>query len=435
MLLNINEINNFLEEMNQTTSSNNKVEVLKNCNDNIKKILYYTYNNFLQYNLKKKSLEKNKDLCNKYTKFNSIFDLLESLNQRLITGHKAIEEVNGFLLNNKEHKDLFYLILERNLKIRASVKLINKAIPNLIPTFNVALANKFDEKTKKKVDLEKDVWYVSRKLDGVRCLIVVDEKGKAKSYSRAGKQFHTLSLVEKEIESLGFKNVVYDGEMCIVDNNNNEDFQSIMKEINRKNHTIENGLFQVFDYIPYRMFSKGYGEAGTFSQRIMTLSNIIYDTNTELKHVKLLSQIPVNNWNEFDELNSKAIDLGWEGLMLRKNDLYKGKRSNDILKVKKFHDAEYTVKDITVGPFRYVKCGKEIEEDMLTAVIIEHKGNTVNVGSGFTIQQRQDFYKNPDNIKEKIITVQYFEESQNQNGDYSLRFPVIKAIYQKKREV
>jgi len=57
-----------------------------------------------------------------------------------------------------------------------------------------------DEKTKKKVDFKKDVWYVSRKLDGVRCIIVVDEKGKAKSFSRSGKQFHTLSEVENEIK-------------------------------------------------------------------------------------------------------------------------------------------------------------------------------------------------------------------------------------------
>ena len=73
-----------------------------------------------------------------------------------------------------------------------------------------------DEKTKKKVDFKKDVWYVSRKLDGVRCLIVVDGKGKAKSFSRAWKQFHTLSLVEKEIEELGVKNVVYDGEILSI---------------------------------------------------------------------------------------------------------------------------------------------------------------------------------------------------------------------------
>tara|TARA_Y100000592_G_scaffold3243_1_gene4675 strand:- start:13364 stop:14668 length:1305 start_codon:yes stop_codon:yes gene_type:complete len=433
-MLNLEKVNTFLEDMNRTTSSNNKIEIIRNCEKDIKKLLYYTYNNFLQFNIKPKNLEKNISLCNKYTKFNDLFDLLDSLNHRLITGHKAIEEVNGFILNNKEYKDLFYLILERNLKIRASVKLINKAIPGLIPTFNVALANKFDEKTKKKVDLEKDVWYVSRKLDGVRCLIVVDEKGKAKSYSRAGKQFHTLSLVEKEIESLGFKNVVYDGEMCIVDNNNDEDFQSIMKEINRKNHTIQNGLFQVFDYIPYRMFSKGYGETGTLSQRIMALSNVIYDTNIDLKHVRLLSQIPINNWDEFNELNSKALDLGWEGLMLRKNDLYKGKRSNDILKVKMFHDDEYIVEGANFGPFRYVSEGKEVEEDMLTAVTIKHKGNVVSVGSGFTIEQRKSFYKLPLEIIGKTITVQYFEESQNQNGEYSLRFPVIKAIYDKKRE-
>ena len=433
--MDLNIVYDFIKEMNSSTSSNDKIDLIRFAKPEVRKVLFYTYNTFQQYNITPKVLDKRPDLCNKYTKFASVFELLDSLNNRMITGHKAVEETNGYLFNNPKSKDLLYLILERNLKVRASVKLINKALPSFIPEFNVALANKYDEKTKKKVDLQKDVWYVSRKLDGVRCLIVVDEKGKAKSYSRAGKQFHTLSLVEKEIESLGFKNVVYDGEMCIVDNNNNEDFQSIMKEINRKNHTIESGLFQVFDYIPYRMFSKGYGEAGTFSQRIMTLSNIIYDTNIDLKHVKLLSQIPVNNWNEFDELNSKAIDLGWEGLMIRKNDLYKGKRSNDILKVKKFHDAEYVVKDITVGPFRYVKCGKEIEEDMLTAVIIEHKGNKVNVGSGFTIQQRQDFYKNPVNIKEKTITVQYFEESQNQNGEFSLRFPVIKAIYENKREI
>ena len=48
-------------------------------------------------------------------------------------------------------------------------------------------------------DLKNNIWYLSRKLDGVRCLIVVDEKGKAESFSRAGKQFSTLTLIEKEI--------------------------------------------------------------------------------------------------------------------------------------------------------------------------------------------------------------------------------------------
>ena len=33
------------------------------------------------------------------------------------------------------------------------------------------------------------------------------------------------------------------------DEEGNEDFQSIMKEIGRKDHTIKNGLFQIFDFI------------------------------------------------------------------------------------------------------------------------------------------------------------------------------------------
>ena len=428
-------IYDFLDEMNKSTSTNEKVEVMRHADKLVHKTLYYTYNSFMNYGVTIKHLEKRKDLCNINTKFSNekdMFSLLDSLNYKLLTGHKAIQETNGFLHYNPNLKEIFYLILERNLKVRASVKLINKACPNLIPTFNVALANKYDNKTKKKVDLKKDVWYVSRKLDGVRCLIVVDEKGKARSYSRAGKQFCTLSLVEKEIEELGVKNVVYDGEMCIVDKNGNEDFQSIMKEIGRKDHTIQNGLFQIFDFIPYRMFSKGFGDSGTFSQRINALRSIL--KNSKLEFIDFLEQTPVSSFHELTALASTAASKGWEGLMIRKNDLYKGKRSNDILKIKTFHDDEYKVEGLNFGPFRYVKEGKEVEEEMLTAVLIKHKGNTVNVGSGFTIEQRQTYFKQPSAIHGKTITVQYFEETRNQNGDYSLRFPVIKVIHGDKRK-
>ena len=429
----INEINTFLNEMNSSNSSNDKIEIMKNASEHITKILYYTYNNFLQYNITSKNLIKKQDLCNKYTKFNDMFELLDSLNQRLITGHKAIEETNGFVLNNPDFKEILYLILDRNLKVRVSTKLINKAIPGFIPTFNVALANKYDEKTKKKVDFEKDVWYVSRKLDGVRCIIMVDEKGKAKSYSRSGKQFHTLSLVEQEIESLKLRNVVFDGEMCIVDENGDEDFQSIMKEISRKNHTIQNGLFQIFDYIRYEVFSKGYGNNIKLNQRLYIPKQLLKNKN--FKHVSLLKQQKISSFEELEDLITESGSNNWEGLMLRKDCLYKGKRSNDILKVKTFHDAEYIVKEVNFGPFRYIKEGKEVEEDMLTNVTIKHKENTVSVGSGFTIEQRKSFYKEPSKILGKTITVQYFEESQNQNGEYSLRFPVIKAIYEKKRDI
>ena len=72
---------------------------------------------------------------------------------------------------------------------------------------------------------------------------------------------------------------------------------------------------------------------------------------------------------------------------------------------------------------------------MLSCFYIKHKDNLVRVASGFTIEQRQDFYKNPDAILGKIITVQYFEETKNQEGGISLRFPTFKILHGEMRTV
>jgi DNA ligase-1 len=120
--------------------------------------------------------------------------------------------------------------------------------------------------------------------------------------------------------------------------------------------------------------------------------------------------------------------------MLRADEPYKGKRSKDLLKVKKFFDDEYEVIDTEMGPFRYVLNGREHEETMLSCVMINHKGYTVRVGSGFAIDQRQEFYQNPDKILGKVILVQYFEETKNQDGGISLRFPTFKYLYGEQRD-
>ena len=106
-----------------------------------------------------------------------------------------------------------------------------------------------------------------------------------------------------------------------------------------------------------------------------------------------------------------------------------------MLKVKKFFDDEYQVVNAEMGPFRYVLNGKETEETMLSCVMINHKGYTVRVGSGFSIEQRQEFYKNPEKILGKLITVQYFEETKNQDGGLSLRFPTFKILHGSARTV
>ena len=157
----------------------------------------------------------------------------------------------------------------------------------------------------------------------------------------------------------------------------------------------------------------------------------------QLDNVEILEQISVKSLDDLnmfiDEFKEDQNRNHWEGLIVRKDEKYKGKRSRDILKVKTFFDAEYVVQSVIFGPFRYVKNNVEVEEEMLSAVVVEHKGNLVQVGSGFTIDQRKYYYHNSGDIIDKTITVQYFEESQNQLGEHSLRFPVVKTVHGDKR--
>jgi DNA ligase-1 len=213
-----------------------------------------------------------------------------------------------------------------------------------------------------------------------------------------------------------------------------EDFQGIMKEIKRKDHTIQNPKYKVFDYLMLDEFDNQKSER-KLSDRL-TCFNMIYDfSKKELKCIDVLAQWAVKSEEHFQELAELATKNNWEGLILRKDCEYKGKRSNDLLKVKKFFDEEYVVKSIETSTHRIIVGGLEVEEEMLSNVVIQHKGCNVGVGSGFDQSERRKYFNNPELIIGKTITVQYFEETLNQDGCHSLRFPVVKHVYENGRSV
>ena len=429
----LDRLQQFVERSNSTNSNTDKLNVLRDyqTDQEVLQALRYVYSPFKQYYVTSKNLKKRSDLVSPIgNQYGNIFTLLDTLNDRVITGHDAIAAVNRFILENRQYEELIYNIIDRNLKTRSTTSMINKVVPGLVPTFDVALAATYDEKTKKKVDLDSDEWYLSRKLDGVRCLAFFDNFGTVTFKSRSGKPFDTLGNVAKELESLKLYNIVMDGEICIVDENGDEDFQSIIKEIKRKDHTIKNPLFQIFDMISLEDFENKTSRE-KLSERLDNLEMVFH--HFDPKYTRVLEQDLLTSWDMFESKMDLAVQSGWEGLMLRKDDKYQGKRSTDILKVKKFYDEEYIVVDVENSPNRVIVDGLEVEEMMLKNVIIEHKGNRVQVGSGFTIDERRNYFENPNKILGKTITVQYFEETTNQNGTHSLRFPVIKAVYENGR--
>jgi len=432
--MNSNEIyklDTLIKELANTSSSNNKKQILKAALEGenaefLKKVFFYTYNPYFKYYVSSANCKKHKDLIVD-THGDNLFALLDALRGRLITGNEAIAAVNSMKLYYPGYSHIIDYIIDGDLKCRVAGSLINKVAPGTIPTFDVALAQKYEPKY---CDFECETWYASRKLDGVRCIIYIDENGEAKAYSRQGKEFETLGNVLSDAESLGFTNTVFDGELCIVDENGNEDFQSVMKEIRRKNHTIKNPKFIMFDMISANEFNT-QSSTRTLSQRIEKMKELepyLFDS------FELLDMQIVESDSDFALWQKMAKDGNWEGFMIRKDCEYEGKRSNNLLKVKTFFDAEYKVIDVEMGQFRMVENGKEVTHEVLSNVFIEHKGFKVRVGSGFSIDQRKKYYDNPNEILGKTITVAYFEETKNQEGGVSLRFPTVKHVYDNGRD-
>ncbi|KAF9114194.1 hypothetical protein BGX27_011467 [Mortierella sp. AM989] len=175
--------------------------------------------------------------------------------------------------------------------------------------------------------------------------------------------------------------------------------------------------------------------------------------------IKILKQTKIESVAQLEKMIALSADRGWEGIILRKDVGYEGKRSRNMLKIKKFHDAEFIVQEAMVGSMRVSLHGQFEERDnVLTNVVVLHRGNKVRVGSGFSMEDRIRFGKDPSLIIGKTITVQYFEESQSMvasgggqdgtvttlnkgeeasdganegaEGVWSLRFPTVKAIYE-----
>lgn len=421
----------LINRLNESNSINDKRDILRQFED-LKPILKYIYDPFILFNVTSANIEKLKgkiDIIEIDPEI-SIYDILDSLQYRELTGNKAIQFCLSFVELYKEHQELIYRIIDKNLKCRIEVATINSVWPSTIATFDVVLAKNYDD-YKNKVKWS-DGWYCSRKLDGVRCITIINGED-IKFYSREGKEFNTLGKIKDFFADLqkkhGELNCVLDGELCIINDNGDEDFQSIIKLYRKKDFTIPNPCYQVFDLLSIEEFNSGVGRQ-VLSSRYKSLINLFKDNTNPIITVLKMEQI--HDEIHFQDWKDKSKDSDWEGLMLRKNVCYKAGRVNDLLKVKLFQDAEFIVKDVEFGDIRYIskESGLEITETMLSSVKIHYKNNIVSVGSGLSIEQRQQFYKNPENIIGKKITVKYFEESTNQDGSYSLRFPTIKQIWE-----
>lgn len=436
------KVREVFELIKNTPGSNDKKTILNRyMSPTIKQIFEDAYSDQMYY-VKKYDVKTDSVLTidNDYSIFHN---MLNDLSSRKVTGNSAIDLVEKTIgLYCIEDQLILNAIMERNLKIGISGDNFRKVIGDS-KKFEVALAYNLNDV--KNVNPCDGTYFASRKLDGCRTICKINNYMKdqefiqeVKFYSRSGKEFTTLSnLVEpiKSFTSMLMGEWVLDGECCIMEGEN-ENFNLLMREITRKNHTIENPKYKIFDIITIDEF-EGRESMGDFEVRYNDLIEYYYQSQYEpavQKHLEVLEQELITSQETFDKWVQLVKDNNWEGFMLRKNAPYKRGRTKDLIKVKKFQDNEYIVEDVLTGVVSYNENGVK-EYDAVTALIINHKGTKVQVGSGLTKDQRLSWYSNPDDIIGKTVTVQYFEETINKKDDsLSLRFPVLKYVYENNRD-
>lgn len=435
-------ITELFELIKNTPGTNKKKEILlNNLNPIVQQIFEDTYSD-KKYFVKKYNITKSgtKTIDENYKEFAEVLFILSN---RYKTGNAAVALVES-TINQFEPKSQEILkgVLAKKLTIGISRENFLNATgvqSKELDKFLVSLAYNL-EKVKGVNPLD-GTFFASTKLDGVRCICIAkrtnteDNKYEIKFLSRQGKEFKTLGNICPAITIImdninNNKDMVFDGELCILDENGKEHFDWAVSEISRKDHTIQNPCYNIFDMLTLEEFNL-QRESDIFSIRKENLEKLFnIDTIKSFKTIKLVKQERIFNQEDFDRWSGYVQQFGWEGFMLRKDAPYKNDRTKDLLKVKKFKDFETVVENIETGKVVYNENGNK-EFDVVTAIIINYKGNKVSVGSGISKEQRISWFKDPSQIIGKTVTIQYFEETTNKNNNLlSLRFPVLKYIYE-----
>ena len=344
---------------------------------------------------------------------------------RSFTGNLARDTVANMMntATKAQWNGWYRRILIKDMRAGFSENTVNKVVekkwPNYaIPVFSCQLAHD-SANHESKVCGQK---IIEVKLDGVRVITIVYPSGRVDQFSRNGKELVNFPHVKEQLAKVaqGFTEpMVLDGEIM------SGTFQDLMKQIHRKSSAKANdAVLNLFDAVPLAQFELGES-ATTQEQRSEWLKTWFTANESALPNVTVVAQELVDLDTEagqqrYKEINALAIAGGYEGIMLKDPTAgYKCKRSVAWLKLKPFIEVSLTVVAVEEGT------GKNIGR--LGALVCEGEDDgrriLVNVGSGFTDDQRIAFWAARAEIVGDIVEVRADAITQNQDGTYSLRFP------------
>ena len=364
-----------------------------------------------------------------WSTFNS---LAQCLRNRDLTGNDARDAVNLLMAQatKAQWNGWYRRILIKDMRAGFSENTVNKVVEKkyakyAIPVFSCQLAHD-SANHETKVAGKK---LIEVKLDGVRVLTIVYPDGRVDQFSRNGKELVNFPHVKEQISAVVKQDpppyaLVLDGEIM------SGSFQDLMKQIHRKSSaTANDAVLNLFDFIPLADFEAGEWDKEQTVRSLM-LKSWFEKHEASLPNVTVVAQETVDLDTEagqtrYKEINALAIAGGYEGIMLKELTAgYKCKRSVAWLKLKPFIEVSLEIKDVEEGTGKNVgRLGAFVCEG-----IDDGKSISVNVGSGFTDDNRIEFWTSKSLLPGNIVEVRADAVTQNQDGTYSLRFPRFKGF-------
>lgn len=403
----LKEVKEIFDKIANVNAKSSKETIIKQNKDNelFKQCLKFLFDGNIVTGLSTKKMNKNVPMSQ--LTFENIEDAFDYIKQHNTGTDANISIIKTFCHRQGECKEFCEGLFTKSLKIGCDAKTVNKVIPNLIPTFDIMLGSKFDlNKT------PKETMFFTEKCDGLRCFTsIIDDVVTMKT--RQNKIIEGLVDIENNIKELGLNGYCLDGELISIGSDYGTVYKDTIRKVNNKNKVKHGVKYILFDIVPIDEFNNKKGKL-KYSERRKILDNI--------KVNEFIEVLPVlykgDNVDIALEILDKYRDLGAEGLMCNLDRPYEFKRSKTLLKLKVMDTCDLKVIGFEEGQGRL--------SGTLGKIICDYKGFELGVGSGFTDSMRDEIWNNKDKYLNCIAEISYFEETNNEQGGLSLRFPIFK---------
>lgn len=401
------EIFTLIEAIAATSSKTGKQELIEKYSDDkdFLRVLRYALDPFKTYGIAK--MPPIGTLGGEGRCFgHGTWALLDDLASRELSGNAAKDAVSIELSAlSTSSRQLLWRIITKDLRAGFSESTVNKAISGLVPTFDCMLAHKFEPKRIKKWPM-----VAEPKLDGVRVLAFVQGTD-VKFFSRSGKEFATFDHLKVPLSDAaeylrkhhGFTDVVFDGEVV------SGSFNKTVSEVRKKDEQAVDAEFHVFDVLTADLF-RGLTYRPVYHERRKFVEGAA--EYVKGAGVKAIPRYLVSSEHEIHNLYESVRARGLEGLIIKDPAaIYERKRSHAWMKIKAEESVDVEIVGFEEGTGKY--------EGMLGALIVDHEGVRVNVGTGLSDSQRSSFWDDQHLLVGRLCEVQYHEIT----PDGSLRHP------------